>query len=218
MSCYNEEGTISRAVESILSQTFTDFEFIIIDDGSTDKTFEKLEYWVKKDSKIRLYQNEKNLGLSAALNKGIKLSNAPIIARMDADDISLPARLEKQYAFLQKNNDVDVAGSNAFMEKGDRQSISNVPITNDEIFRQKYKRTIAIHPTVMARKNTFEKYGYYDEALSWAEDKDLWLRWMGKARFANLEEPLLRYNVKERINWKIFRVNHLVLIRNMIRI
>ena len=217
MSCYNEESTVSGAIESILNQSFCDFELILIDDGSTDNTFSQMKHWAKKDRRIHLYQNGRNCGLPAALNKGIRLSTAPIIARMDADDISLSQRLERQYTFLQKHKNVDVVGSNVFFLKGEQRETSQLPLTNDEINKQKYNRTVLIHPTVMLRKDTFDKYGYYDETLKWAEDKDLWLRWMGKVRFANLKEPLLWYTVKKRINWKIIRINHKVLIKNLVR-
>lgn len=217
MSCYNEEETVQEAVKSILTQTFDRIEFIIIDDGSTDSTFNALQHLAQKDTRIRLAQNDQNLGLSASLNKGIKMSRSPFIARMDADDFSLPDRLALQYKFFQNNKDLDVVGTNAIMIKNGVEKISRVPLSNKDIHREKYRRTVLIHPTVMLRRELFDKYGYYDESLSWAEDKDLWLRWMGSVCFANIEEPLLRYKVKDQINLRIIYINHRVLIHNMIR-
>ena len=108
MPAYNAEKYIGEAIESILNQTFTDFEFIIIDDGSSDHTADIIKGF--HDERIRFIQNEKNSGVANTLNKGLELSQGEYIARMDADDISLPARFEKQVAFMEANPDVAVVG------------------------------------------------------------------------------------------------------------
>jgi glycosyltransferase involved in cell wall biosynthesis len=109
MPVYNGSKHLSDAVDSILTQTYTNFEFLIIDDASTDNSFEILKSY--KDDRIRLIKNEKNIGLSASLNKGLNLALGKYIARMDQDDISLPNRLEKQIEYFKEHNDICVLGS-----------------------------------------------------------------------------------------------------------
>ncbi|MDD4353774.1 MAG: glycosyltransferase family A protein, partial [Candidatus Nanoarchaeia archaeon] len=122
MSAYNTERYIAEAIESILNQTFKDFEFIIIDDGSTDDSLKIIKRYVKKDRRIKLIHNKKNIGLTKSLNKGLKIAKGQYIARMDADDISLPQRFQIQYDFLEKNKDIFLIGTTAFLidDKGDR--------------------------------------------------------------------------------------------------
>ncbi len=109
MSVYNGEKYLREAIDSILNQTFKDFEFLIIDDGSTDSSADIIRSYT--DFRIRLIQNEKNIGLTRSLNKGLKLAKGEYIARMDVDDISLPIRFEKQVSFLDKYEDVKLVGS-----------------------------------------------------------------------------------------------------------
>ena len=109
MPAYNAEKYINEAIDSILAQTFTDFEFIIIDDGSTDSTCAIVESY--SDSRIRFFKNEHNLGVAATLNRGLDLARGEYIARMDADDISLPTRFEKQAAYMDSHPDVVVCGT-----------------------------------------------------------------------------------------------------------
>jgi glycosyltransferase involved in cell wall biosynthesis len=111
MSVYNGEKYLRQAIESILQQTYTDFEFIIIDDGSTDSSREIIQSY--DDKRIRLVINEQNIGLTKSLNKGIRLAKGEFIARMDADDISLPQRFEKQVAYLDSHPEVGVLGTYA---------------------------------------------------------------------------------------------------------
>ncbi len=111
MSVYNGERFLRDSVESILGQTFTDFEFLILDDGSTDSTCEILEEYANKDARIVLVRNDRNLGLTRSLNKGLRLVRGEYLARQDADDISLPKRLEMQVKFLDAHPEVGVVGS-----------------------------------------------------------------------------------------------------------
>ncbi|MDG2449593.1 MAG: glycosyltransferase family 2 protein [Saprospiraceae bacterium] len=216
MSCYNEIGHASRAVESILSQSFTDYEFIIIDDGSTDGTRRILESYHAKDKRIKFFINPQNIGLAASLNKGIKNAEGLYIARMDADDMAFSDRLRLQVEYLDENPETDILGSNAQMIKGKRTWISNVPLIHNEIKAFAFSQTTIIHPTVMIRRSCFKR-DEYDPNLPWAEDKDLWLRWMDKFTFANLIHPLIEYRVKDKVTWTIFYYNHLVLFRNIQR-
>lgn len=111
MSCYNREKYVVEAIESILNQTYTNFEFIIIDDCSTDNTFEIVKEYAKKDNRILALKNDKNYCYVHSLNKGIEIAKGKYIARMDDDDISLPERFEKQVEFLEKNEDIIALGT-----------------------------------------------------------------------------------------------------------
>ena len=118
MPTYNDSRHLAAAIESILDQTFRDFEFIIIDDCSTDKTPEILEQYRCQDTRIRIVRNAENLGVARSLNKAIALTQSPFIARMDGDDLSLPTRLEKQIAYMQAHPEVGVLGTqNIFIDE-----------------------------------------------------------------------------------------------------
>lgn len=216
MSCYNAESHVSNAIESIINQTFSNFEFIIIDDGSKDNTLTIIGKFADNDGRIIFLKNERNMGLASSLNRGIKMAKGEYIARMDADDFSLNERLKKQVEFLDKNPNIDILGSNAIMVQGNKEWVSDLPLIDNEVKKERFTKTCLIHPTVMLRKTCFEQ-GEYDPNLPWAEDKDLWLRWTNTFTFANLSDSLIKYTVKDKITWKIFYYNHLVLIKNMRR-
>jgi len=187
MSCYNSEATVVEAIESILNQTFSNFEFIIIDDGSIDSTRDILSSYQQKERRIVLIENEQNIGLAAALNKGIRMASTPLIARMDADDVSLPTRLEKQIEFLHTHPNVDIL---------------------EAIIKRIFKTTMILHPTIMVKKEVFEIHGYYDtQQQLGGEDAELWYRIYDKVRWANLSEPLLIYTVKNKLTKRIISNN-----------
>src|SRR3990172_12530717 len=123
MSAYNAEKYLREAIESILNQTFKDFEFIIINDCSTDKTKKIIEEYANKDARIKLINNATNLGLTKSLNIGLKEARGEYVARLDADDVALPERLEKQYEFMNKNRDITLTGAWAekIYEEGDNK-------------------------------------------------------------------------------------------------
>ena len=219
MSCYNSESTMDKAIESICNQTFSNFEFLIIDDGSTDNTLEKLSDWSSKDDRIILIKNERNIGLAASLNKGIEKARATYIARMDADDEALPKRLELQVAYLLNNRHIDLLGT-AIIRRNKRHEIIGktiLPEQHEEIIKRVFRKTLVFHPTIMAKKSLFEIHGMYDPKLKWAEDADLWYRIYDKSQFANLKEPLLIYTVKDRLTLRQARMNLSVKISNLKR-
>ena len=199
MPVYNGEKYIKDAIESILNQTFTDFEFLIIDDGSTDKTPDILKEYAQRDSRIRLERNEQNLQIAATLNKGLSLATAPLIARMDADDISLPERLEKLVAFMIANPDITVcSGAIAFFIHGANAPDEIwMPPTEHEAIRAKlFFESCIYHPVSIYRKEQICVYAEgYDNSMPPAEDYDLWVRLSmnSTVRFANLPEVLCRY-------------------------
>ncbi|MDO8424096.1 MAG: glycosyltransferase [bacterium] len=196
MPVLNGEKYLREAIESILGQSFDDFEFIIINDGSVDKTEEIIRSY--KDARIVYIKNDKNLGLSRSFNIGINATKGLYIARMDADDISLPDRFKKQMEFLKTHPDIEIVGGKALLinKAGKKIGKLNKPETHVEIKWQSLFSTPLIHPTVMARA-TVLKDNLYDETLYNSEDYELWSRLIFQAgvKLANLPEPVLKYRV-----------------------
>ncbi len=191
MPVFNGERFLGEAIGSILDQTFTDFEFLIIDDGSTDKTMDIIKS--HQDDRIRLIKNEKNLGISKSLNKGIDLARASLIARMDADDISYPDRLERQYNYLAGNPDCALVSSSARVITEDGQTIY-IDNTKSEYFY--YNLTFhspIYHPTVVYRKAAVKDVGMY--TAKYSEDFELFWHLSRKYKIHNLAEVLLDYRV-----------------------
>ena len=196
MSVYNGERYLREAVESILNQTFTDFEFIIIEDGSTDATPRILRSY--SDSRIVLVDNQENLGLTRSLNEGLVLAQGEYVARMDADDISLPHRLEKQVAFLERHPKVGIVGSACQVvdASGRRQGLNHAPTRDLQIRWVSLLNNPFWHPTVIMRRDVLLRNGLsYDEAFQTAQDYDLWTRMLKCTYGANLIEPLVRYRL-----------------------
>ena len=192
MCVYNGEQFISGSVKSILAQTFKNLEFLIIDDGSTDRTVSIISSF--DDQRIRLVHNEKNEGLIASLNKGISLSKGNFIARMDADDIADEQRLSKQLIFFKNNPGVGVCGS--WMKIIDTGNLYQLPLQHEEIKVAMLFSNPMAHPTVMFNKKFIAKDQlYYDEEYKDAEDYELWPRLIFKTLFANIPEPLVGYRV-----------------------
>ena len=209
MPTYNTEKYLKEAVDSILSQTFADFELIVIDDGSTDKTIDILNSF--NDKRIRILQGDKK-GIAAALNKGIKNSNSEYIARMDADDIAMPKRFEKQIKFLDSNLDYGICGTfiTAFSEKGEEQWFEN--LKEHVCWFDLLKDVTFCHPTVMIRKKVLEQNDLmYDETFLYGEDGDFWLRLLKKTKGYNIPEKLLRYRVHKNksLNWQSYEYGNL---------
>ena len=190
---YNAEKYIKESVFSVLNQTFKDFELIIINDGSTDKSGEVIKSII--DERI-IYVEQKNMGLPATLNVGIKMARAEIIARQDNDDISLPQRFEKQLKFLKENPKVALLGTRAIIinESGKRIG-KNLDHPTDKIelkFALLFNNPFA-HSSVFFRKAILEKTGNYHTGIEVFEDFNLWSRIAQVAEVANLEEHLLLY-------------------------
>jgi len=197
MSVYNGEKYLKQAVESILSQTFTDFEFIIIDDGSTDKSLEILKEFQQKDERIKLISRE-NKGLIYSLNEGVKMAQGEYIARLDADDVSDLNRLEKQLKYA-KDNDLVVCGTWAecIDNLGNRVNDMDYPPSIDKIKTFTLLHNPFIHSSVMFRKDVFEKVGGYKPFFKHIEDYELWTRIVFKYKTGNIPEALLKYRLHE---------------------
>lgn len=191
---YNCEKYVFEAISSILNQTYSNFELIIIDDCSTDTTLQICKSF--KDERIIRIEKEKNSGYTSSLNYGIGIAKGKYIARMDGDDVSLPTRFEKQVDFMEANGDVVVCGSSFSIIETDKLFI--LPEFNEDIkVRLLYENCIG-HPTVMLRKNTLEKHAIlYNPEMEPAEDYALWVQLLAFGKLHNLKECLLKYRVHE---------------------
>jgi glycosyltransferase involved in cell wall biosynthesis len=194
---YNAQPYLKESIESILNQTFTNFEFIIINDGSTDNSLSIIQTYADIDNRIILISRE-NKGLVASLNEGIQIAKTELIARMDADDIALPTRLEKQLQYLNDNEGVICLGSQTIIIDSNslELTIQAQPTEHDEILKILLKGHCSLtHPSVIYKKERFNKVGGYNIELYPAEDYDLWLRLSEVGTIANLGEPFIKYRI-----------------------
>ena len=196
LSVYNGEKYLDEAIESILNQTYQDFEFIIINDGSTDKSLEIIEKYKKEDNRIVVISRE-NKGLIYSLNEGISQAKGKYIARMDADDISLATRFEEQVKFMEKNLDIGICGTAVIgFGEGIKENTWKLSTADKTIKTGLLFSSCFAHPTVMIRRKLIlEKKLYYDKRILHAEDFELWTRMAIYTKFANLKIPLLKYRV-----------------------
>jgi glycosyltransferase involved in cell wall biosynthesis len=195
MPVYNAERYLNDSIQSILNQTFKDFEFIIINDGSTDHSKKILEKFKKEDKRIVLINNTKNLGLQKTLNRGLKIAKGRYIARMDADDISLPNRLGIQFSYLEKNKDIFLIGGSAIVIDEEGEKIGSLLKGNNpkKIQKKLLKYNPFVHPSIMFR-NT--KEFFYREKFICSEDYDLYLRMISnKKLIVNIPDFLIRYRI-----------------------
>ncbi|MCC7350011.1 MAG: glycosyltransferase [Phycisphaerales bacterium] len=194
---HNDRAYLAPAVESILRQTMGDFEFIIIDDASTDGSADLLAALM--DHRIRLSRNPKNLGLTRSLNLGLNAARGRFIARMDADDLCEANRLALQVNFLNENPDVGLLGTSRIMMDESGRFIANAPACRDDLsirFKCLLGNPFA-HPSMMLRAETLIRHGLrYDESFQTAQDYELWVRMLAVTLGANLPQPLLHYRLR----------------------
>jgi glycosyltransferase involved in cell wall biosynthesis len=197
MPAYNAEKYIAAAIESVLSQTFKDFELLVVDDGSTDRTQPIIDQYRRADERVVLLKNDQNLRLAKTLNRGIEAARGKYVARMDADDISLPERLEKQIDFLEKNSEVSIVGGTMEVvdEAGGKRGERRYWESDEEIRKRIFLFSPFCHPAIMIRKAVLEKSGLYDPDYNPAEDYEFYLRVGIHSKFANLADPLIKYRV-----------------------
>ncbi len=205
MSVYNCEKYIREAVNGILNQTFTDFEFLILNDGSTDKTKEIILSY--KDPRIIFIENEKNLGIPQSLNKGLKLAKGEYIVHQDGDDISLPKRLDKQIEFLDQHKNIGLVGTfyMAINEEGEFLQEFQ-PETNSKRIKEKLaQKNQFAHGSITFRKECLNKVGYYNEDLKYTHDYDLSCRIAEHYDVANLPDCLYKWrNYTESISTRFY--------------
>ena len=198
LSAYNSEKFLKQALESVLNQSYKEYEFILFDDASTDSTKKIIQNFANKDARIVAVYNDINNGLTRNLNKAISLAKGAYIARMDADDIALPTRIEKQVDFLDKNPEIDIVGAAAIDIDEDANEIQlrTSPQFHDDIIALLPKANPMIHSTVVFRKKSFASIGYYNEAYRTTQDYEMWFRAAGIGlKFHNLNETLLKYRM-----------------------
>lgn len=191
MPIYNGESLLKESIESILCQSFADFEFIIIDDGSRDNTYDILNGYARKDNRIILMRNEVNKKIVYCLNKGLEIASTLLIARMDCGDVAKFDRLLKQYQLLRNEEDcVLVSSQYAFKNiKGERIFQSSIPTDDLNIRVELFlKNNILLHPTVMFRKIKYVRYRDFSYPC---EDYDLWLNLAHYGKFSVIDEVLM---------------------------
>ena len=193
MPVYNAERFVAQTLDSVLAQTFGDFEFVIINDGSTDRSPEILRDYARRDDRIRLVSRP-NTGYVVALNEGLGLARGRFVARIDADDLADPRRLELQVARMDAEPDLVALGSNAWAIDEDGRMLGDydVPLAHEQIEAAHLKGSSSIHhPAVMLRPEAVKGVGGYRREFMPCEDFDLWLRLGEVGRLANLPEKLL---------------------------
>lgn len=200
MPVFNGEKFLKEAIDSILKQTFIDFEFIIVNDGSTDNTRNIIQNY--NDHRIKLLNNKSNLGISRAANIGIKASCGIYIARQDADDISMPERLEKEVSFLDQNKNVGLVGTYYFVINENGKILNTIKCLTKSIeLRVKLlEGNQFCHGTIMFRRECIDKIGAYREEFKLAEDYDLYLRIAERYDMANIPEPLYKWRINIKSN------------------
>jgi glycosyltransferase involved in cell wall biosynthesis len=190
MPIYNSADYVEQAIRSILDQTLEDFELILIDDGSTDETSEIIKKF--HDPRIVMIHHDRNEGIVSSLNDGLRLARGEFIARMDADDISLPDRLSKQRAYLLLHPEYGVCGTS--LQLIGTQQILHMPVDPEELKCQLLYHTCLFHPTVMVRRRVLEQHNiWYDSSYPYAQDYALWVKLSHVTKLSNLQEVLLYY-------------------------
>ncbi len=193
MSVHNGEQFLHEAIDSILSQTFTDFELLAFDDCSTDQSLSILRSYAEADPRVRVTANPQNLGLTKTLNLGLSMARGTYIARMDADDVSLPNRLEKQMAFLEAHPAVAVLGAcgQVIDESGHPIRKLTLPIAVPDIKERLLHGNCLIHTSVVIRADVMRDAEGYSEKHPYAQDYELWLRLAERVGIANLPDVLV---------------------------
>lgn len=196
MSAFNADAFISETIESVLKQTYTDFEFVIIDDGSTDKTREIILNF--NDVRIKYFYFE-NSGLSKSLNRGLQLSTGKYIARIDADDICYPERLLRQFTYMEQNPDCAVCGS--FADVIDQMgeyiyTYAAVPTASNEIAKEMYKKNCIVHSSsFFKRESALCVGGYYEPIKHYFEDYMFFFKLIKTGSAYNFSEPFIKYRI-----------------------
>ncbi len=196
MSVYNGQKYLRESIDSILEQTYKNFEFIIINDGSEDNSLDILLEYEARDPRITIV-NQNNIGLTRSLNRGIKLAASEYIARQDADDISLPTRLEKQLNFMENHPEVAVVGclGDFFNVDGVLRAVRDPKHSREGMKRHLASKNLFMHGSAMMRKSCLAKVGFYREFFRHSQDYDLWLRLSQYFDIDVLPENLYQYRV-----------------------
>jgi glycosyltransferase involved in cell wall biosynthesis len=202
MPIYNAGEYLLEAVNSIIAQTYTNWELYVIDDGSTDSAIDSIK--LIKDERIKILQDGLNKGLAARLNQAIDLAKGQYFARMDQDDISVPERFKMQIDALEANSSLDLVATRALTINSKNKVIGQLPFasTHKQICAKPWLGFYMPHPTWMGKLIWFKKYKYKVPQSYYSEDCELLLRSYESSSFACLPEVLFKYRIKDRINWK----------------
>jgi glycosyltransferase involved in cell wall biosynthesis len=216
---WNGEATVVAAIESIVAQTYVDWDMIVVDDASTDGTAAVLDAWAARDARISVIRNHRNVGLARSLNLAWPRARGELIARMDADDVSLPGRFQAQVAFLCAHPEVHVVGTGIYLldDRGRMRGAVLLPERHEELVATIFRRVPVIHSTVMMRRGFLEQTGGYDPRLRRAQDADLWLRGYSRFRYANVASPLVEYRWRSRPSVAAIYYGTLVTARGVLR-
>jgi glycosyltransferase involved in cell wall biosynthesis len=195
---YNSAKVIGEAIESILNQTYRNIECIIIDDRSSDDTWETVQVYASRDTRVRAYRNEHNLGIGGNRNKGIELARGTYICWQDGDDISINTRIERQVAYLEAHPDVGVVGGYLeFFGENTPKSIRKYPEHDAELRKLIFRYNPLAQPAILGRTESYRKAGMYDRRYRVDEDLDMLFRIGEKYEFANVQEVVIRYRQDE---------------------
>ncbi len=194
MSVYNGERFLSESIDSILCQTYKDYEFIIVDDGSADNSFRILDRYAKENQNIKIIRNDSNIGLTKSLNKALLFAKGNYIARMDADDISINNRFEKQIYLFENNANIGLVSCNSIVIDENGHNVKNVimPSNINSLIR---KRNYLVHGSVIIRKDVIDQLGGYDEEMRYAQDYEMWLRVSNNYKICCINEYLYKCRV-----------------------
>ena len=198
MPAYNAERYIEEAISSILNQSFSDFELIIIDDCSTDATWKLIENHKKKDTRIRTFLNKENLGIAGNRNKGVSLVTGKYLLWQDADDVSLPERMQMQFKYLERNADVAIVGG--YLELFNTHGtigIRSYPLEDAEMRKCIFRYSPIAQPAAMLRVESLRMTGTYNLEYPPAEDLDMTFRLGQNYKLGNIGETLIRYRVSD---------------------
>ena len=211
MAAFNAEKYLREAMDSILTQTYGDLELIVLDDKSTDGSLQILKEYAAADPRVVVLENEQNMGLTKSLNKGLAVAKGEYIARMDADDISVPDRFAKQVAFLDSHPDYTFVSciGRYIDEEGREEQLRLFPETHEEICAMMPKVDAVMHPGV--RREDIARIGNYCEDFRVVQDYDLWFRGMAAGyKFYNIQEPLVLFRRNDSYNTRKSKAYRLV--------
>jgi glycosyltransferase involved in cell wall biosynthesis len=200
MLAYNSSKYITQSIKSILRQSYNDFEFLIVYDESVDNTFEIINEYAVNDARIKIIKNENSRGIVGAANTGLKYAAGEYVARLDSDDIALPDRLEKQIAFMEKNNEFGLLGGNYKLIDENNNFIKSIKRLNflpDKIPSVLFFENYFVQSSVMIRKKVLDDIGFYSEDIPSCEDYELWIRISEKYKTWNLPEVLVLYRIHD---------------------
>lgn len=194
---YNSERYLKAAIESVLQQSFRDFKFIIVNDASRDRSKNILDKFASENSRIKLINNRRRMGLTKSLNLAIKSTLSQYVIRMDADDISLPRRFAEQIQFMDRQPEVGVSGTWVYLiDKNDKKlKVKKMPTKAKDIKKTAIKANPFIHPSLIIRHSIFKEIGYYNEKFLYAQDYEFILRILKKYQGVNLPRPLILYRI-----------------------